>query len=223
MAPASSPAPDGPHSDETHLPALQGSPRPHARFSRPHEDPRRPRRAQRPTRQGPQAPVVGLSRAHAPLPRSMLGRLLRPADFESVLATPAKARSAHFAAHHLARHPQRATRAPRGARMATSYPQTIQTVAHSLWMTVGARAVKLVVRHGRAEAPRPKGGHAQPVAPPDSARDGPPPRAAWRTACGWCACGRRFDPEHFRSAASAALRSVGARRARRPADAGRGT
>ena len=36
----------------------------------------------------------------------MLGRLRRPADFESVLATPAKARSAHFAAHHLASHPQ---------------------------------------------------------------------------------------------------------------------
>jgi ribonuclease P protein component len=37
----------------------------------------------------------------------MLGRLLRPADFESVLATPAKARSTHFAAHHLPRRPDR--------------------------------------------------------------------------------------------------------------------
>jgi ribonuclease P protein component len=36
----------------------------------------------------------------------MLGRLPRPADFESVLAAPAKARSAHFAAHHLPSHPQ---------------------------------------------------------------------------------------------------------------------
>jgi len=35
----------------------------------------------------------------------MLGRLRRPADFESVLATPTKARSAHFSAHHLARRP----------------------------------------------------------------------------------------------------------------------
>jgi ribonuclease P protein component len=35
----------------------------------------------------------------------MLGRLLRSADFESVLATPVKARSAHFAAHHLLRRP----------------------------------------------------------------------------------------------------------------------
>lgn len=37
----------------------------------------------------------------------MLGRLLRSADFESVLATPVKARSAHFAAHHLPRRPGR--------------------------------------------------------------------------------------------------------------------
>lgn len=36
---------------------------------------------------------------------SILGRLRRPADFEAVLATPVKARSAHFAAHHLARRP----------------------------------------------------------------------------------------------------------------------
>src|SRR5262245_26325129 len=35
----------------------------------------------------------------------MFGRLRRPADFEAVLATPVKARSAHFAAHHLAREP----------------------------------------------------------------------------------------------------------------------
>ena len=41
----------------------------------------------------------------APLPL-MLGRLRRPADFEAVLATPLKARSAHFAAHHLASRPQ---------------------------------------------------------------------------------------------------------------------
>jgi len=36
----------------------------------------------------------------------MCGRLLRAADFESVLASPIRARSAHFAAHHLARAPE---------------------------------------------------------------------------------------------------------------------
>ena len=66
MAPASSLAHGGPYSDETHLSALQGSPRPHARFSRPHENARRPRRAQRQASQGPQAPVVGLSRDARP-------------------------------------------------------------------------------------------------------------------------------------------------------------
>jgi len=105
MAPASSLAHGGSYSDETHLSALQGSPRPHAWISRPHENARRPRSAQCPASQGSQAPVVGLTR-RAPLPLPMVGRLRRPVDFESVLATPAKARSAHFAAHHVASHPQ---------------------------------------------------------------------------------------------------------------------
>lgn len=40
----------------------------------------------------------------------MLGRMLRSADFELVLATPALARSAHFAAHHVAQTPGAAVR-----------------------------------------------------------------------------------------------------------------
>ena len=35
----------------------------------------------------------------------MLGRILRSADFERVLAAPPRARSAHFALHHLAARP----------------------------------------------------------------------------------------------------------------------
>lgn len=38
----------------------------------------------------------------------MLGRMQRPADFERALAAQPRARSAHFAAHHLARVPSRA-------------------------------------------------------------------------------------------------------------------
>jgi ribonuclease P protein component len=38
----------------------------------------------------------------------MLGRMQRPADFERALAAQARARSAHFAAHHVARVPSRA-------------------------------------------------------------------------------------------------------------------
>jgi ribonuclease P protein component len=52
----------------------------------------------------------------------MLGRLLRPADFESVLATPAKARSAHFAAHHLPRRPS-----TRPARVANQQATELST------------------------------------------------------------------------------------------------
>lgn len=35
----------------------------------------------------------------------MIGRLVRPADFERVLAAPAKARTPHFVVHHLATRP----------------------------------------------------------------------------------------------------------------------
>jgi ribonuclease P protein component len=40
----------------------------------------------------------------------MLGRMLGSADFEHALATPARARSAHFAAHHVAKAPSRPAR-----------------------------------------------------------------------------------------------------------------
>jgi ribonuclease P protein component len=53
----------------------------------------------------------------------MLGRLLRSADFESVLATPIKARSAHFAAHHLPSRPtapKRRRAALRSAELSTA-------------------------------------------------------------------------------------------------------
>ena len=100
---------------ETHLPAFESPPRPHARVPHPHEDARRPRRDQRAARQGPQAPVVGLSRrARKPLAvrfaTAMLGRLLRSADFARALAVPPRARSAHFAAHHVAQAPARGRR-----------------------------------------------------------------------------------------------------------------
>jgi ribonuclease P protein component len=42
----------------------------------------------------------------------MLGRMQRSVDFERVLASPARARSAHFAAHHLPQAPSRAQGRP---------------------------------------------------------------------------------------------------------------
>ena len=41
----------------------------------------------------------------------MIGRIVRPADFERVLAAPQRSRSAHFAIHHLSGEPQ-ASRPP---------------------------------------------------------------------------------------------------------------
>ena len=38
----------------------------------------------------------------------MIGRIVRPADFERVLATTPRSRSAHFAVHHVAGSPSRA-------------------------------------------------------------------------------------------------------------------
>lgn len=44
----------------------------------------------------------------------MVGRLVRKADFERVLAVPARSRSAHFAVHHVPARPS--TPAPRGPK-----------------------------------------------------------------------------------------------------------
>jgi ribonuclease P protein component len=42
----------------------------------------------------------------------MLGRLVQSADFERVLASPARSRSVHFAIHHVAKAPACARRTP---------------------------------------------------------------------------------------------------------------
>lgn len=42
----------------------------------------------------------------------MIGRIVRSADFERVLGTPSRARSAHFAVHHLAASPSLPKRRP---------------------------------------------------------------------------------------------------------------
>lgn len=59
----------------------------------------------------------------------MLGRIVRPADFERLLATPPRARSAHFAAHHVAGLPTTG-RTPRPdsrlAELSTTDPRNCQ-------------------------------------------------------------------------------------------------
>ncbi len=51
----------------------------------------------------------------------MIGRIQRPVDFERVLARPSRARSAHFALHHLSANP--APSAWAAARLRTAKPE----------------------------------------------------------------------------------------------------
>ena len=56
----------------------------------------------------------------------MLGRMQRSADFERVLASPTRARSAHFAAHHVAQapsRPQRPAARPHPGTLSTGDPE----------------------------------------------------------------------------------------------------
>ena len=94
------------HGHEAHLPALEDSPRTHARLPCAHEDARRSRRHQCSPRQRPQAPGslslrVALNGASPSGPLAVR-RLVHKADFVRLLNVSAKERSTHFAVHHLA-------------------------------------------------------------------------------------------------------------------------
>lgn len=90
----------------------------------------------------------------------MLGRMQRPADFERVLAAQALARSAHFAAHHLARVPEAGRRAPTGlqaAKLSTGGPEVCaQPVDERVMQTPDRCWFGAVVpkRHARKAATR---------------------------------------------------------------------
>lgn len=90
----------------------------------------------------------------------MPGRMQRSADFECALASPARARSAHFAAHHVAQAPGRPARAQRPAdaeKLSTGDPEacthavdeTQQAVPDRCWF--GTVVPK---RHARKAATR---------------------------------------------------------------------
>jgi len=136
----------------------------------------------------------------------MLGRLRRPADFESVLATPVKARSAHFAAHHLAGRPQlQRGRPERGGTTKLSTddpdrcPQAVddQLEGPSTWWF----GVVVPKRHARKATTR------------NLLRRqmrGAMTRHQTQLAHGMWLVRLRlpFDPKHFKSASSAALRGA---------------
>lgn len=57
----------------------------------------------------------------------MAGRILRAVDFERALATPARARSAHFSAHHVPAGPAQAwaaTKATAQTQLSTDHPES---------------------------------------------------------------------------------------------------
>jgi len=137
----------------------------------------------------------------------MLGRLRRPADFESVLATPAKARSAHFSAHHLASQPQPQRGAGAGAlaaKLSTEHPDRCpQPVDDQPAVGPASCWFGLVVpkRHARRAATRNLLRRQMRGA---MARHHP------RLAHGMWLLRLRvpFDPKHFKSAAPSALRDA---------------
>lgn len=70
----------------------------------------------------------------------MIGRILRPADFERVLGTAPRARSAHFAVHHLSGVPSRA----RAAVASAAAPALVPSVSPDLSTAPGVASVVLV-------------------------------------------------------------------------------
>jgi ribonuclease P protein component len=98
----------------------------------------------------------------------MIGRIVRPADFERVLATPPRSRSAHFAVHHVPGMPARARAAVASAaakpvvpvlspELSTGMPQVgAQPVDEWLPEVAGSHWLGLVVpkRHAKRAVTR---------------------------------------------------------------------
>ena len=78
---------------ETHLPALENTPRANTRLFGPHENPWWPRRHQRPSRQRPQTPGC-LSRL-----TGGVEKITHRSDFDAVMAAGVAATTPHFALH----------------------------------------------------------------------------------------------------------------------------
>ncbi|HUG25027.1 ribonuclease P protein component [Piscinibacter sp.] len=91
----------------------------------------------------------------------MIGRIVRSADFERVLAAPTRARSSHFAVHHLLgvpSRPARSVKTPAAAELSTGVDPLVpvsvddrspDSEAHRVWL--GAVVPK---RHARRSVTR---------------------------------------------------------------------
>ena len=176
---------------ETHLPALESPPRPHAWIPDAHEDSRRSRRDQRAARQRPQAPVVGLTDARVSSrlrQRCSAACSVRPISSTRWPSRPA--RGALTSPHTTWLACQAAAQPARPGPAQPTCPQAIQKLAHSLWMNLFCPR-----RTGAGSAPLcPSAMLAKrPLATCCGARSGPRwsvTMLRWRTAFGWCACAR---------------------------------
>lgn len=88
----------------------------------------------------------------------MIGRILRPADFERVLATAPRARSTHFAVHHLSGSPSRARGPQADAAEAAGVAQLVPSVSPDLSTALAVTLATGVDESSRAAAqPQPSG------------------------------------------------------------------
>lgn len=85
----------------------------------------------------------------------MIGRIVRPADFERVLATRPRSRSAHFAAHHVSGSPSRA----RASVSADAPEAVVPAVSPDLSTAPGATPGTLVDESSTTPVPPRPTGH----------------------------------------------------------------
>lgn len=84
----------------------------------------------------------------------MIGRIVRPADFERVLSAPQRSRSAHFAIHHVSGEPQ----ASRPSGLSTGDAPLIPVLSPEL-STASAPSLGALVDESGASGPSGPSGH----------------------------------------------------------------
>lgn len=145
---------------ETYLPSLQGPSCPNPRLSRSNEVARRPGGHQRASGQGTQAsgclrPATAARAGGSPIV-SVVQRLVESAEFERVLATASRARTAHFAIHHGAAALPPALFGPFTTKLSTIEAETGAPLVDDLSLTAPFHRLGAVVpkRHARRAVTR---------------------------------------------------------------------
>ncbi len=103
----------------------------------------------------------------------MIGRIVRSADFERVLGTPSRARSAHFAVHHVVARPSLPKRRPPSVKAdlstgdASPHPQLVDDLRESTDAAASTAALSMV---DAAAAVTPSQPSESAIASPDAGR-----------------------------------------------------